>query len=183
MRRSVLNARQNEADAQVATLGLGGNLGDPPATMATALRLLQDQGDVTISNVSRLYRTPPWGVTDQNWFFNCCVQIKTTQSARQLLETCLDTERHLKRERKQRWGPRLIDIDVLTFADQTIDEEGLTVPHPHLHERAFVLVPLMDVAPDLSVGGKTVTEWAAQCDDDGIEAVSTDGKWWIDNLT
>ncbi|WP_136656890.1 2-amino-4-hydroxy-6-hydroxymethyldihydropteridine diphosphokinase [Nitratireductor sp. XY-223] len=162
----------------MAALGLGGNIGDPPVSMARALRMLDETDGIAVSAVSRLYRTPPWGKTDQDWFFNCCAMVETKIAARDLLETCLDIERRLKRRRRERWGPRIIDIDVLTFADRMIDEEGLVVPHPHMHERAFVLLPLMDIAATIQVRGRPLSDWAKQADGAGIEIVSEDGAWW-----
>ena len=161
-----------------SALGLGGNIGDPKASMSSALRLLDQMEHARVRAVSRLYRTPPWGKTDQDWFFNSCALIETDLQPHELLDKCLSVERQLKRERRERWGPRIIDIDVLTYSDLSVHEEGLTIPHPHMHERAFVLLPLLDIAPDLNVAGKSVSEWARQADDAGIEVVSEDGGWW-----
>ena len=171
---------QTEAHAHEALLGLGGNLEDPPARMSAALHLLQADDAVDVIAVSRLYRTPPWGKTDQDWFFNSCALVRTALDPQALLDACLSAERQLKRVRRERWGPRIIDIDVLTFADQTIDEDGLRIPHPHMHERAFVLLPLLDIAADLVVNGRSVSQWAARADASGIEIVSEDSNWWLD---
>lgn len=167
-----------EGNAVEALLGLGGNLEDPPASMAAALHLLQADDGIDVVSVSRLYRTPPWGKTDQNWFFNSCALISTTLNPHELLDACLSAERQLKRVRRERWGPRIIDIDVLTFGDQTIHEDGLRIPHPHMHERAFVLLPLLDIAADTTVQGRRISEWAVSADATGIEIVSEDGRWW-----
>lgn len=161
------------------TLGLGGNLGDPPATMAKALKLLDRHDGIRIEAVSRLYRTPPWGKTDQNWFYNCCAVVITTLEPHAVLELCLAVEKQLKRKRRERWGPRLIDIDVLTYGNALVDEDGLTIPHPHMHERAFVLVPLKEIAADVLVAGRSVLQWAKDSDDAGIEPASADGDWWL----
>ncbi|MCR9135019.1 MAG: 2-amino-4-hydroxy-6-hydroxymethyldihydropteridine diphosphokinase [Alphaproteobacteria bacterium] len=163
------------------TLGLGGNLGNPPATMARALRLLDADIAIRVAAVSRLYRTPPWGKTDQDWFYNCCVLVETSLEPRAILEVCLEIERQLKRKRQERWGPRLIDIDVLTYGDMAVDEEGLSIPHPYMHERAFVLVPLQEIAADLIIQGRSVSRWAQDSDAAGIEPVSSDGEWWRDD--
>ena len=168
----------NDEGVHVALLGLGGNVGDPPASMASALERLQADGDVEVDAVSRLYRTPPWGKTDQDWFFNACAKVRTTQCPHALLDACLAVERQLKRKRRERWGPRIIDIDVLTYNADTIDEDGLSVPHPHMHERAFVLLPLLDIAADTVVRGRSVADWASQSDSAGIEIASDDGTWW-----
>jgi len=164
------------------TLGLGGNLGDPPLAMARALRRLDDQDGITLVSVSRLYRTPPWGKTDQDWFYNCCAAVATSLAPRAMLDACLGVERELKRIRGERWGPRLIDIDVLTYDRLCVDEDGLTIPHPHMLERAFVLVPLADIAADLPVAGKTIAAWAAASDAFGIERASADSTWWRERL-
>ncbi|MEX3009452.1 2-amino-4-hydroxy-6-hydroxymethyldihydropteridine diphosphokinase [Hoeflea sp. TYP-13] len=165
--------------AHVALLGLGGNIGDPPASMAAALQILQADAEIEVAAVSRLYRTPPWGKTDQAWFFNSCAMVRTALSPHGLLDACLSTERRLKRKRRERWGPRIIDIDVLTYDAETIHEDGLSIPHPHMHERAFVLLPLMDIGPEVHVRGKPVSHWAASADAAGIELASEDSSWWL----
>ncbi|WP_419912821.1 2-amino-4-hydroxy-6-hydroxymethyldihydropteridine diphosphokinase [Hoeflea sp.] len=161
-----------------AFLGLGGNIGDPPASMAAALRLFDEIEGTSVSTVSRLFRTPPWGNTDQDWFFNCCALVETDLDPRGLLNACLDIEKKLKRKRRERWGPRIIDIDVLTFDDAVIDEDGLVVPHPFMHERAFVLLPLLDIADGLRIKGRVISEWAAESNSAGIEIASDGGLWW-----
>ncbi len=161
-----------------ASIGLGGNIGDPGRSMAEALRSLDQRDDCVVTGVSRLYRTPPWGKTDQADFFNACAVLKTSLSPKQLLDLCLSIERGMKRVRIERWGPRTIDIDVLTYGDRHVHEEGLDVPHPRMVERGFVLMPLNDIAPDLVVLGKTVSAWLCQADVTGI-AVADEGRdWW-----
>ncbi|MFC6444119.1 2-amino-4-hydroxy-6-hydroxymethyldihydropteridine diphosphokinase [Shinella zoogloeoides] len=161
-----------------ATLGLGGNIGDPVQAMAEALRALDGRADSRVLAVSRLYRTPPWGKTDQDWFFNACALVETTLAPEALLDTCLDIERVMKRERKERWGPRTIDIDVLTF--EGVEQSGgrLELPHPRMTARGFVLMPLADVAPTLEVAGRTVVEWLGDADITGIEPASAGPDWW-----
>ena len=161
-----------------ATLGLGGNIGDPVAAMALALRRLDARPDCRVAAVSRLYRTPPWGKTDQADFYNCCALVETTLSAKALLAVCLDIERDMKRERIERWGPRTIDIDILTYDDERHDEEALRVPHPRMTERAFVLMPLADIAPDLPVGGRPVSDWLGDSDAGGIVVANENRAWW-----
>lgn len=161
-----------------AALGLGGNIGDPPATMAKALRLLDARDDTRVSAVSRLFRTPPWGKTDQAWFYNACAIVETTLGPQALLDVCLSIERQLKRVREERWGPRTIDIDVLTHGDFASKAPVLTVPHPRMTERGFVMVPLADIAPQLVVEGRTVKEWTQLADTAGIEPVGDDRAWW-----
>lgn len=164
--------------AVLTTLGLGGNLGDPRQTMAHALHMIDEHPACRVVAVSRIYSTPPWGVTDQPVFLNCCAMVETSLAPEQMMQFCLDTERRLKRVRKVRWGPRLVDIDILTYDDRTIETDILTAPHPRMTERGFVLVPLAEIASDLVVNGKRVEDWAASADKAGIEPVSTDGKWW-----
>ena len=149
-------------------LGLGGNLGDPPATITAALRLLEATG-VRVTRRSRWYRTAPWGVAEQPDFVNICVATETDLVPRALLATVQATETALGRMPGERWGPRLIDIDILTYDDLAIDEPGLVVPHPSLTERAFVLVPLLDIAPDRLIAGRPVRDWAAEVDRRGVE--------------
>lgn len=167
-----------------AWLGLGGNIDDPIASMAKALRLLDARDDTKAIAVSKVYRTPPWGKTDQAWFHNACAEIETSLAPLQLIETCLDVERSLKRVRLERWGPRIIDIDVLamqTKAGEAIimNDAMLELPHPRIQERAFVLVPLNDIAPALKIAGKSVSEWNALCASSEIEKARTDAGWWL----
>ena len=151
-------------------LGLGGNLGDPIATIAAALRRLEE-GGVRIARRSRYYRTPPWGVTEQPDFVNLCIAADTDLSPRALLDLAQGIEAALGRERVLRWGPRIIDIDILAYNDLTMNEPGLELPHPGLTQRAFVLVPLLDIAPDRMIGGRLVRDWAAAVDRSGIEVI------------
>ncbi|MDB5644031.1 MAG: 2-amino-4-hydroxy-6-hydroxymethyldihydropteridine pyrophosphokinae [Hyphomicrobiales bacterium] len=152
-----------------AYLALGGNLGDVAAEFATALRALAFAQGVALVALSRVYRTPPWGVTDQPDFLNMAVAIETDLSARALLELCLQIEKTSGRVRDRRWGPRNIDIDVIAFGDAKVNEPDLTIPHPRAHERAFVLAPLAEVAGDLTLGGKRVGDWLAQADASGVQ--------------
>lgn len=161
-----------------AWLGLGGNVGDPEAAMAAALRALDARDDCKVAAVSGLFSTPPWGVTDQPDFLNACAAVETTLSARALLDACLQLETDHHRVRARRWGPRTIDIDILAYDGMKIDAEGLHVPHPRMTQRAFVLVPLAEIAPGLVVEGKTVGEHAAACDRAGMERLDRPGDWW-----
>ena len=161
-----------------AFLGLGGNIGDPAKAMAAALRALDAHGKVRVEQVSRLYRTPPWGKLDQPDFLNAVAEISTGLLPRALLDLCIETERALKRERLERWGPRIIDIDILTYGDIHLSEGGLEIPHPRMLERAFVLLPLAEVSPGLELDGKPVEEHLARLDRSGLERVSESGDWW-----
>ncbi|MBW3098064.1 2-amino-4-hydroxy-6-hydroxymethyldihydropteridine diphosphokinase [Pseudohoeflea coraliihabitans] len=164
----------------IAAIGLGGNIGAPRKRMAAALKLLDARDDVSVVRVSPLYRTPPWGKTDQAWFFNACALVETELDAQQLLDCCLETERQLGRVRGDRWGPRTIDLDVLLHGDVRSDTDQLTVPHPRMTERAFVMVPLSDIAPDAIVGLQSIDAWAQQAPSEGIEQLTPDGRWWRD---
>lgn len=163
-----------------AFLGLGGNLGDPIRAMGAALRAIDADPASRVTAVSGLYRTPPWGKTDQPDFINATAEIATTRSARSLLELCLETERGLKRVRKERWGPRIVDLDVLVYGDLAITEPGLHIPHPRMLERAFVMVPLAETAPRLVLSGRTVAEWTQDLDRAGIERLDRQPNWWTE---
>lgn len=159
-------------------LSLGGNLGDPEKSIAAALRMLDSDDATRVMTVSSLYRTPPWGKTDQPDFLNIAAELVTSLTPHALLELCLETERKLKRVREERWGPRLIDIDILVFGNRAIHETELAVPHPRMLERAFVMVPLAEIAPDIVLAGKTVSERLGSMDIAGIEKLPSRGDWW-----
>ncbi|MEW7006702.1 2-amino-4-hydroxy-6-hydroxymethyldihydropteridine diphosphokinase [Lentilitoribacter sp. EG35] len=161
-----------------AALGLGGNLGDPKAQIQEALLLLSANENIDIEAVSHLYKTAPWGNTDQPSFLNACVLISTNLSARRLLEVCLAIEGELGRVRLERWGPRAIDLDVLFYADVQVDEPGLELPHPRMTERAFVMVPLSDVVPDKIIEENIVQFWADRLSKDDIEVADDTPLWW-----
>ena len=169
---------QDNNRISTALLGLGGNIGDPVAAMSAALQMLEQHPDCRVTQVSRLYKTPPWGKTDQDWFFNAAAQVETTLSPVPLLGLALGIEQVNRRVRAERWGPRTLDIDILDFGGLVIKSEQLTIPHPRMTERAFVLMPLADFAPDFSVNGKTVREWLAEADMSGIEVADESRDWW-----
>ncbi|MGD1017314.1 MAG: 2-amino-4-hydroxy-6-hydroxymethyldihydropteridine diphosphokinase [Roseiarcus sp.] len=155
--------------AQKAALGLGGNLGDVAGSFVEALRRLAEAPGTKLARVSSVYRTPPWGKLDQPSFLNMAALIETKAPARALLALCLDIERAMGRRRLKRWGPRTIDIDILTYGDERIDEPDLKVPHPRLCERTFALAPLAEIAPRLCVDGREIAQWLALSDRAGIE--------------
>jgi 2-amino-4-hydroxy-6-hydroxymethyldihydropteridine diphosphokinase len=132
----------------VAYVGLGSNLGDREATIRRAIAALPG-----VIAVSELRETDPVGVTEQPAFLNGAVALETELSPGELLASLLAVERELGRERRERWGPRTIDLDLLLYGTETVDEPGLTVPHPSLHERRFALEPLADLDPQLVVPG------------------------------
>ena len=136
-----------------AFVGLGANLGDREETLQRAVALLAAAEGVEVLAVSELRETDPVGVVDQPRFLNGAAEVETTVSARELLDTLLAIERSLGRERVERWGPRTVDLDLLLYGDEIIDEPGLRIPHPHLHERRFALEPLAELDPELGIPG------------------------------
>ena len=139
-----------------ACIGLGGNIGDVGATLRSAFDAIAALPGTRLAARSRLYRTPAWGVETQPDFINAAARVETTLDPPALLGALLDIERRHGRERAadgSRWGPRTLDLDLLLHGDAVIDSPGLVLPHPQLHLRAFVLVPLADVAPDATVPG------------------------------
>ena len=165
------------AERVKAVLGLGSNLGDRQAQIALALDALAMHPHIDVLAVSALYQTPPWGKTDQPAFFNAAALVETDLAPRTLLEAVLGIERSLGRLRTELWGPRTIDLDILLYGDQTIDEPGLTIPHPRIQERAFVIRPLADILPDAMIAGRCVSDWLAALDVSGIDAVANVG-WY-----
>lgn len=149
-------------------LSLGTNLGDRAANLKQAITLLPPQ--MAVKERSNVYETPPWGYTEQDAFLNQVVKVTTYLEPEPLLKHLKRLEAALGRKETFRYGPRLIDIDILFYDDLVLDTPLLTVPHPHLHERGFVLLPMMDIAPDHvhPVTGKSVREMIALCDTDGI---------------
>lgn len=167
------------SDLTHAALGIGGNLGDTQQNLINVISNLAHQLDVEVLSVSKLYKTPPWGKTDQPAFLNACILVETSLTARRLLDKCLDIEQKLGRVRAERWGPRQVDIDILYFGDEEIAEEGLEVPHPRMTDRAFVMQPLSDIAPDKLISGKLVSQWAQELHDEAIEVVLENDDWWM----
>ncbi len=132
---------------KIVYLSLGSNLGDREANLRAAIEKLKEIGKVVA--VSSFYETEPVEVTAQPWFLNCVVKFDTEKMPRQLISAILAIEQSMGRQRKQQKGPRTIDIDILFFGSSIVDIPSLTVPHPHLHERRFVLEPLAEIAPDV----------------------------------
>ncbi len=147
---------KNERTLRItAYIGLGSNLGRPRETIERALALLGEHESIRLTGISSLRETDPVGYLDQPRFLNGAARLETELSARELLGVLLDVERTLGRVRDgPRYGPRTIDLDLLLYGTARIDEHGLTVPHPRLHERAFVLEPLHELDPELAVPGR-----------------------------
>jgi 2-amino-4-hydroxy-6-hydroxymethyldihydropteridine diphosphokinase len=145
-----------------AFLGLGSNLGDRHWHLAEAVHRLHSPAEVSVVAASSVYETAPVGYTNQPHFLNAVIQLATAVGPEELLRRCLAVEQALGRVRRDRWGPRTIDIDVLWYDSVTRDDATLTLPHPRMHERAFVLIPLAEVAPNLMLRGESVAALAAK---------------------
>lgn len=154
-----------------ALIALGGNVGDVRDTIREALAMLDRGADVKLLKRSPSYLTPAWGVKDQPPFINCCAAIETTLSPPALLKRVQELERAFGRDRtnERRWGPRKLDIDIVAYDDVSMNDPDLVLPHPRLFERAFVLVPLADIAADRLIAGVRVKDALARVDATGIE--------------
>lgn len=151
-------------------LGLGSNIGDRERHIAHAIRLLDRQPEITIKQVSSLYETEPVGVKEQSAFLNAVISIATAMSPFALLDVCLSIEHQLGRVRDKRWGPRTIDIDLLVYHAVTIVTDILVLPHPYLHVRPFVLIPLREIAGEMIIHqAMTATELLARCEESQVE--------------
>ena len=153
-----------------ALIGMGANLGDARATLAAAVAAFCDGAEVRLVARSADYLTPPWGVEDQPPFVNLCLRIETALPPKALLRRALDVESRFGRDRarERRWGPRPLDIDILAYDELVLDAPELQLPHPRMKERAFVLTPLLDVAPEWRIGGETVEALAQRVEASGI---------------
>jgi 2-amino-4-hydroxy-6-hydroxymethyldihydropteridine diphosphokinase len=140
--------------SKTAFVGIGSNLGDREGNLRQAVALLSAEDGIDVVAVSQIRETDPVGPVEQGQFLNGAVWIETGLGPRELLERLLTVEQRLGRVRGERWGPRTIDLDLLVYGNQVVDEPGLTVPHPRLHERRFALEPLADLAPGLKIPGK-----------------------------
>ncbi|MCJ2062416.1 2-amino-4-hydroxy-6-hydroxymethyldihydropteridine diphosphokinase [Methylobacterium sp. J-088] len=152
-----------------AYLGIGSNIGDMAAMLDRAVAGLAATPGIRVVARSADYRTPPWGNTDQPWFLNGALAVDTDLDPHRLLDACLSIEHDLGRVREERWGPRVIDIDVLAYEGAAVDDARLVLPHRYVRERAFVLVPLAEIAPSLVIGGERVEDALAKLDRSGIE--------------
>jgi 2-amino-4-hydroxy-6-hydroxymethyldihydropteridine diphosphokinase len=141
-------------EEQRVFLGLGSNLGDRRGNLLEALRLLDAMEDVRVLEVSSVYEAEPWGVLEQPDFLNLVAELATTRTPRGMLAACAEVEEKLGRIRGQRWGPRVIDVDILLYDDIKLEDEDLIIPHPHMLERDFVMVPLLELRPDMELAGE-----------------------------
>ena len=137
-----------------AYLGLGANLGDRLANLQRAVDLLAEVSGLRVARSSRVYETEPVGGPEQPEYLNAVVEVETDLAPHDLLEACLSVETRMGRVRAEPWGPRTIDVDVLTYGDETVDEPDLVIPHPRMHERGFVLVPLAELTADPPLPGE-----------------------------
>ncbi|RKY64584.1 MAG: 2-amino-4-hydroxy-6-hydroxymethyldihydropteridine diphosphokinase [Candidatus Latescibacterota bacterium] len=162
----------------VAYVGLGSNLGDRTKYLREAVRRLKALPGTKLEAVSSFYDTAPVGVEDQPRFLNAVVKLRTELPPKRLLEGLLEIERELGRKRTRRWGPRTVDLDLLLYDDRVISEPGLQVPHPRMHERSFVLVPLAELDPELvhPVLGRTIRELLEGAGRGDVHPIEQEGR-------
>lgn len=154
-----------------AYLGLGTNMGNRENYLRKAVEIINNNQEIKILKVSKVYETKAWGLKEQDDFLNLCVEIETELNPQELLEVCHKVEEELNRVRTIRWGPRTIDVDILFFNDMLSLDENLTLPHPRIKERAFVLIPLMDLNTNLLIDNKTISYYLNKLSKDEIEEV------------
>jgi 2-amino-4-hydroxy-6-hydroxymethyldihydropteridine diphosphokinase len=152
-------------------VALGSNLGDKAANIDRAIELLTETGEVRLLKRSRNYATDPWGKTDQDWFVNAAISVATELAPRALLARCKEIEKRMGRVVTERWGPRVIDLDLLVYRDVNMADDDLVLPHPHIAARAFVLAPLLDIAPDLVIDGRSVRAMYEAVDVSSVRAL------------
>ena len=154
-----------------AIIALGGNVGDVRATFKRAIAHICGMAQAALLARSSDYATPPWGEENQPRFINACIEIETSLDPHALLFTLHKIEQKFGRDRskEQRWGPRTLDLDLIAYDDVRLDKPELTLPHPRLFERAFVLVPLAEIAPERAIAGRRVSDALAKLSTGGIE--------------
>ncbi|MEW9124258.1 MAG: 2-amino-4-hydroxy-6-hydroxymethyldihydropteridine diphosphokinase [Thermotaleaceae bacterium] len=152
-------------------LGLGSNMGDKKANLDTAIQLLGNTLSIEILKLSSYYETEPVGYIEQDCFLNRVIEIETSLTPMELLKCCNGIEHELKRKRDIRWGPRTIDIDILIFENYSSKDEVLTIPHPRMEERAFVMIPLYEIRQDLILNGKPIVQIVEALGEEGIRKI------------
>ena len=157
---------------KTAYLGIGGNIGDTRANIEDTIELLSNHEGIKLTSRSSLYETEPVGYIDQDWFLNIVLEIETSLKPLELLEYCQYIENELKRERTIRWGPRTIDVDILLYENYSSDSEVLTVPHPRMTERAFVMVPLYEINKELVIDGRSIKDIVSNLQGEEIKKVN-----------
>ena len=163
---------------KTAYLALGSNIGDRRENMRNAIKIIAEHESNRIIRVSSLYLTKPVGIEDQPDFLNAVIQIETALAPTELLGFCRNIEKRLGRKRTIKWGPRVLDIDILLYGDISLQAEDLIIPHPYMMERAFVLIPLAEIAPDLDLSGNLkASDAAEEISCEGIE-VFKQGNWF-----
>ena len=163
---------------KISYIGIGSNIGDKLSNCLKAIELIRGIPGCRIIAQSDFYRTEPVGVEGQEWYLNGVISLSTSISARELLQSLLDIETGMGRKRKGKWDPRIIDLDILLFGDDAINEEGLIIPHPRMHVRRFVMEPLVRLAPDLihPVLGKSMAGLLAGLSGQGQAVLRAAGK-------
>ena len=156
-----------------AYLGLGSNMGDKKRYLYDAIQILNHHEQIMITTLSSLYESVPWGYVDQDIFMNLVVEIETTLAPIELLDVCQQIENELGRVREFKWGPRVIDVDILIYNDEAIECERLIVPHPYMTERDFVMIPLAEICPQLVVKEKKVQDWAQNFNQEALKIISS----------
>ncbi len=164
-------------DEVVVYLGLGSNVGDRLENMRSAVRMIDEHEACRVQKVSSLYETAPVGFIEQPDFLNAVIEVVTSLDPRKFLRLCSHIEKSLGRKRTIRWGPRVIDIDILIYDNTAITSEELIIPHPRIKSRAFVLVPLAEIAPYAMVDESTTAETAASRIDDSDVRRIADESW------
>lgn len=153
-----------------AFIGLGSNIQDRSAYLKGGIQALAEHPDIQVVNYSSIYETEPVGYTDQDSFLNMVVEINTDLTPAKLLQIILNMERGLGRKRELKWGPRTLDLDILIYNQENIEDEELIVPHPRMSERAFVMIPLMEIDPELSIKGVMIKHIVNELKDrDGVQ--------------
>lgn len=164
---------------ETAYIGLGSNIGDKLANLRSAVRLIRESARCSVRRVSSLYASAPVGVLDQPEFLNAVIEIETDMRPHELLRFCMDVEGNLGRVRTIRWGPRVIDLDILIYGNMKVSTHDLQIPHPGLLERAFVVSPLAEIAADLELGdGLTASAALARVADQAVRIVQE--ETWAD---
>ncbi|PAF16264.1 2-amino-4-hydroxy-6-hydroxymethyldihydropteridine diphosphokinase [Terribacillus saccharophilus] len=142
-----------------AWIALGSNIAPRETYLQQAIQTLNEHAEIKLNQVSTVYETDPVGYEDQDQFLNLVAEVETSLKPMELLHVCQKIEQDLGRKRIIRWGPRTVDLDILLYSTENMNVEELILPHPRMHERAFVLVPLAEIAPELLLKGKSVQEW------------------------
>lgn len=155
-----------------AYLSLGSNIGDKKNNLHSAIKLLKENENIKVNIISSLYETEPVGFVEQDKFYNIVVEISTSLNPYKLLEYLNEIEEKLFRERIIRWGPRTIDIDILLYDNFISDDEKLTIPHPRMKERAFVMIPLYEVSKDVLINNKKIEFLMQELDNSGIKRIN-----------